>query len=135
MSRCLNISLIKKEFLKITEEDLSYKIVETIETYKIKSLPYLYQLLINKDIERKILFEILEETQKIYNDFLHFNNNINDEYNYFLSDNVKNIKYDSDDKLLIKKINAIHKNADYLKYNVNIKTVLDKIIIDIYGGE
>lgn len=135
MSRCINISLIKKEFLNLTEEDLSYKAVELIEMYKIKALPYLYQLLVTKDIDRKIFLNILEEMQKIYNDFLHISNDIKEEYNYFVPDCLKNIKYESNNELLIKKINAIHKNSDYLRYNVNIKTILDKIIIDIYGGE
>ncbi len=135
MSRCINISLIKKEYLKLSEEDLSYKAVEIIEKYKVKSLPYLYQLLVTKDMERKNLLNILEEMQKIYNDILHLNNGIKEEYNYFVSDNIKNIKYESTNEQLIKKINAIHKNSEYLRYNVNIKTILDKIIIDIYGGE
>jgi len=135
MSRCINISLIKKEYLNLTEEDLSYKAVELIEMYKIKSLPYLYQLLVTKDIDRKSFLNILEDMQKIYNDFLHISNDIKEEYNYFVPDCIKKIKYDSNNDLLIKKINAIHKNYDYLRYNVNIKTILDKIIIDIYGGE
>jgi DNA polymerase III delta prime subunit len=135
MSRCINISLIKKEYLKLTEEDLSYKAVEIIEQYKIKALPHLYQLLITKDMERKNLLNILENMQKIYNDILHLNNGIKEEYNYFISDNIKNIKYEPNNEKIIKKINALHKNSEYLRYNVNIKTILDKIIIEIYGGE
>lgn len=135
VSRCINISLIKKEFLNITEEDLSYKAIEIIETYKIKSLPYLYQLLVSKDIDRKLFYEILEKMQKIYSDILRLNNDIKENYNYFIPDSIKKIKYDSNNALIIKKIKSIHKNSDYLRYNVNIKTILDKIVIDIYGGE
>ena len=135
VSRCINISLIKKEFLNITEEDLSYKAIEIIETYKIKSLPYLYQLLVSKDIDRKLFYEILEQMQKIYSDILRLNNDIKENYNYFIPDSIKKIKYDSNNALIIKKIKSIHKNSDYLRYNVNIKTILDKIVIDIYGGE
>ena len=135
VSRCINISLIKKEFQKITEEDLSYQAIKTIEKYKIKSLPYLYQLLVTKDIDRKKFFNILEEMQKIYSDILRLNNDIKEDYNYFISDSVKDIEYDKDNNLLIKKIKSIHKNSDYLRYNVNIKTIIDKIVIDIYGGE
>lgn len=135
MSRCINISLIKKEYMTLNEENLSYKAVEIIEKYKIKALPYLYQLLVTKDMERKTLLTILEEMQKIYNDILHLNNGIKEEYNYFIPDSIKNIKYESNNEQLIKKIKSIQKNSDYLRYNVNIKTILDKIIIDIYGGE
>ncbi|MBE6150612.1 MAG: hypothetical protein E7162_02190 [Firmicutes bacterium] len=135
MSRCINISLIKKEYITLTEESLSYKAVEIIEKYKIKALPYLYQLLVTKDMERKTLLTILEKMQKIYNDILHLNNGIKEEYNYFIPDSIKNIKYESNNEQLIKKIKSIQKNSDYLRYNVNIKTILDKIIIDIYGGE
>lgn len=135
MSRCINISLIKKEYMTLNEESLSYKAVEIIEKYKIKALPYLYQLLVTKDMERKTLLTILEEMQKIYNDILHLNNGIKEEYNYFIPDSIKNIKYESNNEQLIKKIKSIQKNSDYLRYNVNIKTILDKIIIDIYGGE
>ena len=135
VSRCINVSLIKKEFQNITKEDLSYKAIEKIEKYKIKSLPYLYQLLVTKDIDRKLFFDILEEMQKIYSDILRINNDIKEDYNYFIPDNIKDIEYDKDNNLLIKKIKAIHKNSDYLRYNVNIKTIIDKIVIDIYGGE
>ena len=127
--------MIKKEFQNITKEDLSYKAIEKIEKYKIKSLPYLYQLLVTKDIDRKLFFDILEEMQKIYSDILRINNDIKEDYNYFIPDNIKDIEYDKDNNLLIKKIKAIHKNSDYLRYNVNIKTIIDKIVIDIYGGE
>jgi len=135
VSRCINISLIKKEFINITSEDISYKIVEIIEMYKEKSLPYLYELLVGKDLEKNDLLSILENVQKIYNDFLHISYNIEEKYNYFIPEFIKNIKYDNNKELLIKKINAVHKNADYIKYNVNMKTILDKIIIDVYGGE
>lgn len=135
VSRCINVSLTKKEFLNLDVNDISYKAVEIIETYKIRSLPYLYQLLVNRDIDRNNYLNIFEDIQKIYNDLLHINNGIKDEYNYFISDCIKYIKFDQNNLMLIKKINAIHKNAEYLRYNVNIKTILDKIIIDVYGGE
>ena len=136
MSRCINISLIKKEYLKIECSDFAYQAIEVIEKYKNKSLPYLYELLvIKKDIDKNEYLSIFENMQKIYNDILHINNNINEKYNYFEKDNLKLIEFDTDNTLLIKKINAINKNSEYLRYNVNIKTVLDKIIIDIYGGE
>lgn len=135
VSRCINVSLTKKKFLNLDVNDISYKAVEIIETYKIRSLPYLYQLLVNRDIDRNNYLNIFEDIQKIYNDLLHINNGIKDEYNYFISDCIKYIKFDQNNLMLIKKINAIHKNAEYLRYNVNIKTILDKIIIDVYGGE
>ena len=80
MSRCININLIKKEYINIDSEDLSYKFVEILEMYKEKALPHLYLL-------------------------------------------------------LVKKIEALNKNTDYLRYNVNIKTILDKIVIEVYGGD
>lgn len=135
MSRCINISLIKKNFVEISEEDISYKAVELIEIYKDKALPYLYELILKAELERNELYEMFENMQKIYNDFLHVNNNINAKYNYFEQNKIANIKFDNNDSLIIKKINAIQKNSEYMKNNVNIKTILDKIIIDVYGGE
>lgn len=135
MSRCININLIKKEFINITEEDISYKFVEILEKYKDKALPYLYQLILEKELERKDLILVLEDVQKIYIDFLHMVNNVDDKYNYYISDSFKNIKFDINSCLLIKKIKAINKNTDYLRYNVNIKTILDKIVIEVYGGD
>lgn len=135
MSRCINISLIKKNFVEISEEDISYKAVELIEIYKDKALPYLYELILKAELERNELYEMFENMQKIYNDFLHINNNINAKYNYFEQNKIANIKFDNNDGLIIKKINAIQKNSEYMKNNVNIKTILDKIIIDVYGGE
>lgn len=135
VSRCISISLIKKEFINIDENNMSYKIVEIIEKYKEKALPYLYQLILDKDFDRKNLITVLEEVQKIYIDLLHNNNSIDEKYNYFFPNALINIKFDTDNELLTKKIESISKNADYLRYNVNIKTILDKIIIDIYGGD
>lgn len=135
MSRCINISLIKKNFVEISEEDIFYKAVELIEIYKDKALPYLYELILKAELERNELYEMFENMQKIYNDFLHINNNINAKYNYFEQNKIANIKFDNNDGLIIKKINAIQKNSEYMKNNVNIKTILDKIIIDVYGGE
>ena len=136
MSRCINISLIKKEYLTLETSDLAYKAVEILEKYQNKALPYLYELLVvKKEIEKKEYIVLFEKMQKIYNDILHITNQIEEKYNYFDIENVKNIKFDSNDTLLIKKINALHKNSEYLRYNVNIKTILDKIIIDVYGGE
>lgn len=134
ISRCINISLIKQKCSIISDEDLSYKAVELIEKYKINSLPYLYQLFINKNIEKTDLLVIFENMQKIYSDFLHIENNIQENYNYFTK-SIREINYESNCQLLMKKINSINKNSLYLKNNVNIKTILDKIIIGIYGGE
>lgn len=135
MSRCINISLIKKSFLNITSDDVCYKAVEIIEKYKIKSLPHLYELIVKSEMEKKEIIDTFEKMQKIYNDFLHINNNIDSSYNYFDINELKNMDYDKNDDLIIKKINSIHKNVEYMKNNVNIKTVLDKIIIDVYGGD
>ena len=135
MSRCINISLIKKSFIEISEEDISYKAVELIEIYKAQALPYLYELILKAELERKELYEMFENMQKIYNDFLHINNDIKVEYNYFSQNKLSYIKFDNNNDLIIKKINAIQKNSEYMKNNVNIKTILDKIIIDVYGGE
>lgn len=136
MSRCININLIKKEYINIDSENLAYKFVEILENYKEKALPYLYLLLVvKKDIDRKEIINILENVQKIYIDFLHISNNIDKKYNYFVEDSIKDIKFDTNNDLLIKKIEALKKNAEYLRYNVNVKTVLDKIVIEVYGGD
>lgn len=135
MSRCININLIKKEYINIDCEDLAYKFVETLEMHKEKSLPYLYLLLVKKEIERKEIISILETVQKIYIDFLHISNNVDRKYNYFVANSIENIKFDINNDLLVKKIEALNKNTDYLRYNVNVKTILDKIVIEVYGGD
>jgi len=135
MSRCINISLIKKSYVDLSCEDICYKAVEILERYKLNSLPYLYELLVKSEIDRKEIYEVFENMQKIYNDFLHINNEIDEKNNYFCKDSILSIKYEKNNELIIKKINAIQKNSEYIKNNVNIKTILDKIIIDVYGGE
>lgn len=135
MSRCININLIKKEYINIDCEDLAYKFVETLEMHKEKSLPYLYLLLVKKEIERKEIISILETVQKIYIDFLHISNNVDRKYNYFVANSIENIQFDINNDLLVKKIEALNKNTDYLRYNVNVKTILDKIVIEVYGGD
>ncbi len=135
VSRCINISLKKKNYIELSEEDLSYKIVELIEKYRIESLPYLYQLILSSDLDKKYLIKTLENVQKIYDDLLHINNGIDDKYNYFKSANLVDIDFERDDLLIMKKIESINNNMEYLKNNLNIKTFLDKVVIDVYGGE
>lgn len=135
VSRCMNISLKKKNYAQIDPEDLSYKIVEMIEKYKERSLPYLYQLILSSNCDKRDLEEIFANLQKIYNDFLHMNSDIDYKYNYYEPELLKNIDFQKDNAMIIKKIDAISKNANYLKVNVNIKTILDKIIIEVYGGD
>ena len=135
VSRCLNISLRKNEKKEIDVNDISYRIVELIEKYGKESLPYLYQTLLNKDYEKNEYFTIFENVQKIYSDLFHLNNNLEEKYNYFSNDLFYEMNYIKDNGIIIKKIEEINKNIEYLKFNVNIKTILDKIIIGIYGGD
>ena len=69
------------------------------------------------------------------NNCFQLNNEIDKKYNYFIENSVENIKFDTNNELLVKKIEALNKNTDYLRYNVNIKTILDKIVIEVYGGD
>lgn len=135
LSRCINISLKKKTYLDLDKEDISYKFVEIIEKYQKKSLPYLYQLVLDNDLERKDFLVVLEQVQKIYSDLLHNSNSFDSKYNYFKDGVLDSLDYEKNSNNIIKKIEAINENSNYLNCNVNIKTVIDKIIADVYGGE
>ena len=135
VSRCINISLKNKYYEKIDVSDISFKIVELIEMYKAKSLPYLYQLVLNSENKNKDFLNIFEEVQKIYYDLLHINSGVDSKYNYYDSDCLKQLDFERDDNLIIKKIESISRNMEYLKNNVSLKAVLDKIIIEVYGGD
>ena len=135
LSRCINISLKKKTYLDLDKEDISYKFVEIIEKYQKKSLPYLYQLVLDNDLERKDFFVVLEQVQRIYSDLLHNSNSFDSKYNYFRDGLLDFLDYEKNTDIIIKKIETINENSNYLNCNVNIKTVIDKIIADVYGGE
>lgn len=135
LSRCINISLKKKTYLELNKEDICYKFVEIIEKYQKKSLPYLYQLVLDNDLERKDFFVVLEQVQRIYSDLLHNSNSFDSKYNYFKAGVLDSLDYEKDSDIIIKKIEAINENSNYLNCNVNINTVIDKIIADVYGGE
>ncbi len=135
VSRCINITLKKKKYEEIQKDDISYRIVDIIEKYKEKALPYLYNLILEDNYDRMKLMSILENVEKIYSDLLHFNNGIDDRYNYYEHNDLADINFEKNNSLLMKKVDAICRNMEYLKYNVNIKTVLDKIVIDVYGGD
>lgn len=135
VSRCINISLKKKNYLTVDKNNVSYQFVEIVEKYELNALPYLYQLIFSHEYDRNEIINIMEDVQKIYCDLLHYNNNVDDRYNYYSSNLLNDIFFVKDNDLLIKKIEVISKNCNFLKNNLNIKTFLDKIIIDIYGGE
>ncbi len=120
------------KFLEEPEKNIT-AILLTKNKYAV--IPTIMSRCININLIKKEYINILENAQKIYIDFLHINNNIDKKYNYFVEDGIKDIKFDTNNDLLIKKIEALRKNTDYLRYNVNVKTVLDKIVIEIYGGD
>ncbi len=132
-SRCINISLKKKENIELNKESLEYKTLTIIEQNKEKSLYLLYELYNDEDITRDIVSDTFIKVSKIYIDLLNINSNI--ETSFYNINDLKEIEYDNNKELLIRKVDVINRYLDYLKVNLNIKTFIDEIIYGIYGGD
>lgn len=131
-SRCLNISMKKSNLIDLNEDSYSLKLVSLIEKYKKNSLIYIYDFISQNDLERNEYQKILDEMILIYDDLIHVVKNISNKcFNY----NYDEFEYDNDINMLIKKMKAINNNKDYLKVNINIKSLFDRIIYEIYGGD
>lgn len=134
LSRCICIGLKNKEYQKLCKDDIAYQTVETIEKYQQKSLPFLYLLLNNDSFDRQKLISVFQDVQKIYSDLLYKIKKFDEKYLYFDSDGLNDLLFQKDEKLIIRKIEIIQKNSEYLKNNISIKSFLDKIVIEMYGG-
>ena len=123
----LDIKDIDQELLENT-----IKLIDLIETKKINSEAYLYDI-INKKEDKEVIKEIIKITKYFYyevikkklNQKIEKFNDYNDLIDKILSQNTK--------KQLINKLIIINKAENMLEYNVNINLFLDRLIIEMDG--
>ena len=134
-SRCQVLSLESSQIFKIddiNQENLekTIKFIELIETKKIKSEAYIYDIL-NKKEDRTFIEELVNIMKYFYKDILNYKllNKI-DIFNEYesLIDKLSKINTEGS---LIKKIICINKLENMLEYNLNLNLFLDKLIIDL----
>lgn len=122
-----NTSDINKEYI-----DFLFQFINKFELEKEKSIAYINEF--SKNIQdRQQLSEFLKNMLYVYNDVLH--KKINYKINYFLEyeNDIQKIAEINSIKDIKNKINAINTCLERIKYNTNIKLLLDKLIILMSG--
>ncbi len=137
ISRCQIIRFYVPEIIN-NEYNIDYinkifKFVITIENKKEKAIAYTNNIYTKEILDRTSLAEFLKNILYIYSDTLYFINNV--ELNYFhnYKDKISEIAKFNDVKTIKNKINAINMCINRIKYNPNIKLLLDKLIISMSG--
>lgn len=110
-----------------------FDVILCIEEKKEQSIAYINNIEIKDILDRQNFAEFLKNMLYVYNDVLH--QKIGLPIQYFQG-NEENIKKLSDKNSIItikEKINAINECIERIKYNTNIKLLLDKLIILMTG--
>lgn len=138
-SRC-QILLIKEsndlDLKNIDPEiiDKTIKLIDLIENKKINSEAYLYEI-INKKEEKELTKNIVKIMKYIYYETVKRNfGQINNEYDQF-NDIFNLIIEKNTEKNIINKLIVINKCENMLEYNMNINLFLDRLIIEMDGGQ
>lgn len=137
VSRCQIIRYYVKESLNFGFNfeyvDKLFKVILCIEEKKEHSIAYVNDIDIKDLMDRQSFSEFLNNMLYVYNDVLH--NKLGLPIQYF-EGNEENIKKIADQNTIISikiKTNAINECIERIKYNANIKLLLDKLIILMTG--
>lgn len=139
VSRCQNIRFFVYED-KFNEYDQEYiesmfDFVMNIEENKEKSIAFQNRYDIKKLTDRKYINDFLNNILFIYDDVMQYKVNKNVEYFPYDIEKIEKISNENDIKQIKNKINAINTCIERLKYNPNIKLLIDKLIILMTGVE
>jgi len=139
ISRCqyFNIASVDTKKINQSEEyiEILISFAKIIEEKKEKSIAYYSEF--NRDIftSRVELSAFLSNILLLYNDVLYVMIKKNPVYfNDYIKDLVK-ISQTNSNESIIRKINALNKCIEDLKYNVNLKLLMDKLNILMSGCE
>jgi len=139
ISRCQYFNISSFGPKKIDKEDEYLRnlvnFVEMLEEKKEKSVAYYSDF--NQEIftNRAELNTFLVNILLLYNDVLYVMIKKNPIYYYDYNDRLKKIMSYNNQGSLVRKINVLTKCIEDLKYNVNIKLLLDKLNIQMSGCE
>ena len=135
VSRCFNIRFFVSVEHNYDEEylDKLFEFVDNIEENNEKAIAF--QNITNNSYisDRVSLKKFLNDLLLIYDDVIHYK--IKEKCDYFIKkeNKIKNISENNSIIQLNNKINAINNCIDRLKYNPNIKLLIDKLIILMVG--
>ena len=135
VSRCFNIRFFVKEDNIFEEEyrDKLFEFIINIEENKEKAIAF--QNINNNQyiLDRITLKKFLNDLLVIYDDVIHYKVSGSSELFENQIDTIKKISDDNSIDSLNTKINAINYCIERLKYNPNIKLLIDKLIILMSG--
>lgn len=137
VSRCqmLRFFIAEDKFKDCEKEyiDSMFEFVMNIEENKEAAIAFQNRYDIKKLSERNYIQEFLNNILFIYDDVIHYKVSGKVQYFQEYSDKIKVINEKNSIDDLRKKINAINVCIERLKYNPNIKLLLDKLVILMTG--
>ena len=135
VSRCISIRFITNSIKEYEEEyvDKLFKFIINIEENKEKAIAFQNSYDIKELSDRIYLKEFLNNLLLIYDDVIQYK--VCDRVNYFPNNIEKIGKICEDNNIedIKRKINGINECINRLKYNPNVKLLIDKLIILMSG--
>lgn len=137
VSRCQIIRYYVKEVLNFGFDfeyvEKLFNIILCIEEKKEQSIAYINEIDIKDLMDRKNFTELLNNMLYVYNDVLHQKLGLPIQYFEGNEENIKKISEKNTVTSVKNKTNAINECIERIKYNTNIKLLLDKLIILMIG--
>lgn len=137
VSRCQIIRYYTKENSNIDYDsnysDRLFDFIMCIETNKEHSIAYINQLDIKEYTDRSNITNFLKNMLYVYDDILHKKIGLSIEYFKKYEDKIEQLANLNSLIDIKNKINAINMCIERIKYNANIKLLLDKLIILMAG--
>ena len=137
VSRCQLLRFIINEdkFSSYDDEYINsiFGFINNIEDNKEKAIAYQNMFDIKKLSDRNYLQDFLNCILYVYDDVIQFK--LTNKVNYFNNyiDEIEKISYKNDIKSIRVKVNAINTCLARIKYNPNVKLLIDKLIILMTG--
>lgn len=137
VSRCQLLRFIINEdkFSSYDDEYINsiFGFINNIEDNKEKAIAYQNMFDIKKLSDRNYLQDFLNCLLYVYDDVIQFK--LTNKVNYFNNyiDEIEKISYKNDIKSIRVKVNAINTCLARIKYNPNVKLLIDKLIILMTG--
>ena len=137
LSRCQLLRfIINEDKFNVYEPeyiDALFTFINNVEENKEKAIAYQDRFDIKQLSDRKYLQDFLNNLLYIYDDVIQFK--VNKTVNYFPSniDRIEKISNENDIKTIKNKVNAINICLNRIKYNPNVKLLIDKLIILMTG--
>ena len=137
LSRCQLLRfIINEDKFNVYEPeyiDALFAFINNVEENKEKAIAYQNKFDIKQLSDRKYLQDFLNNLLYIYDDVIQFK--VNKNVNYFPSniDRIEKISNQNDIRSIKNKVNAINTCIGRIKYNPNVKLLIDKLIILMTG--